>query len=46
MAAGLFFILGGIANYYAGRKHFGQHTPSAPVSGPDETNKPGAPGPV
>jgi len=46
MAAGLFFILGGIANYYAGRKHFGQHTPSAPVPGPDETNKPGAPGPV
>lgn len=48
MAAGLFFIFGGVANYYAGRKHFGPQasTPAIPDQGPDDSNKPGAPGPV
>lgn len=49
MAAGLCFIFGGVAGYYAGKKHFGpQPVTAGPALDqvPDDTNKPDAPGPV
>ncbi len=48
MAAGLFFIFGGVAGYYAGKKHFGpQPAAGGPAldEGQGDANKPDAPGP-